>query len=84
MKSLLRLFGIRDLRVQSVDRTLYGLRTGDQRELFIGLGLAALSYLSRTSPRKRLIYRKRLPRGSAIVIHHKRVGDPKIEVIRPG
>ena len=83
MRSLLRLFGIRDLRADSVDRTLRGLRSGDQRELYIGLGLAALSYLSKTAPRKKLLYRKRLLPGSAIVIHHKRKGDPKIEVIRP-
>ena len=83
MRSLLRIFGIRDLSAQSVDRTLRGLRNGDQRELYIGLGLAALAYLSRTTPQKKLIYRRRLPQGSAVVIHHKRVGDPKIEVIKP-
>ncbi|HVR78802.1 MAG TPA: hypothetical protein VMS99_10455 [Acidimicrobiia bacterium] len=82
MRSLLRLFGIRDLRAQSVGRTLRGLRTGDQTELYIGLGLAALSYLGKTGPRKRLLYRKMLPEGSALVIHHKRIGDPKIEVIK--
>jgi len=84
MRRLLRLFGIRDAGVVGLDRTLRGLRTGDQRELYIGLGLAAISYLSRTAPQKRLIYRKMVPEGSAIVIHHKRVGDPKIEVIKPG
>jgi hypothetical protein len=84
MRGLLRLFGIRDPFADGVDRTLRGLRTGDQRQLYLGLGLAAFSYLSRTAPRKRLIYRKAVPEGSAIVIHHKRVGDPKIEVIRPG
>jgi hypothetical protein len=47
------------------------------------LGLAALAYLSKTAPQKKLIYRRRLPQGSAVVIHHKRVGDPKIEVIKP-
>ena len=83
MRSLLRLFGIRDLRAPSVGRTLRGLRTGDQTELYIGLGLAALSYLGKTAPRKKLLYRKMLPEGSALVIHHKRVGDPKIEVIKP-
>lgn len=83
MRSLLRLFGIRDLRVDSIDRTLRGLRTGDQRELYMGLGLAALSYLSRTKQPKRLLYRRSVPEGSAIVIHNKRMGDPKIEVIKP-
>ncbi len=83
MRSLLRLFGIRDIDAESIDRTLLGLRTGDQRQLYMGLGLAAFRYLSRTKPRKRLIYRRSVPEGSAIVIHHKRVGDPKIEVIKP-
>ena len=83
MDWLLRLIGIRDIRAASIDRTLRGLRTGDQRELYSGLGLAALFYLRRTRPRRRLLYSKTLPEGSAIVIHHKRRGDPKIEVIRP-
>jgi hypothetical protein len=30
-----------------------------------------------------LIYRKRVPEGSAIVIHHRRRGDPRIEVVKP-
>jgi len=83
MDRLLRFLGIRDIRKESIDRTLRGLRTGDQRELYSGLGLAALFYLRNTRPRRRLLYRKTLPEGSALVIHHKRWGDPKIEVIRP-
>ena len=83
MDRLLRLLGIRDVTAASVDRTLRGLRTGDQRELFTGLSLAALAYMRRTRPRRRLIYRESLPEGSALVIHHKRRGDPRVEVIRP-
>ncbi len=83
MDRLLRLLGIRDLGRESLDRTLRGLRTGDQRELYRGLGLAALFYLRNTRPRRRLLFSKKLPEGSALVIHHKRWGDPKIEVIRP-
>jgi hypothetical protein len=83
MDWLLRLFGIRDVTAASVDRTLRGLRTGDQRELYTGLGLAALAYVRRTRPRRRLIFRRTLPEGSALVIHHKRYGDPRIDVIRP-
>jgi hypothetical protein len=82
MDWVLRFFGIRDVRAESVDRTLRGLRTGDQRELYTGLGLAALTYVRRTRPRRRLLYRQRLPEGSAVVIHHKRHGDPKIQVIK--
>ncbi len=83
MNWLLRLFGIRDLTAASVDRTLRGIRTGDQRQLYTGLSLAALAYMRRTRPRRTLIFRRSLPEGSALVIHHKRRGDPKIEVIRP-
>jgi hypothetical protein len=83
MDRILRLLGIRDLTAASVDRTLRGLRTGDQRELYTGLSLAALAYMRRTRPRRRLLYRRRLPEGSAVVIHHKRRGDPRIQVIRP-
>jgi hypothetical protein len=66
-----------------VDRTLSGLRRGDQRDLYLGLGLTALSLARRTAPRRRLLYRRRMREGSAIVIHHRRIGDPKIEVVRP-
>lgn len=83
MDRLLRLLGITDLRSSSVERTLRGLRTGDQRELYSGLGLAALAYLRNKRPRRRLLYRKHLPEGSALVIHHRRHSDPKIEVIKP-
>jgi hypothetical protein len=82
MDWLLRLIGIRDIRAASLDRTLRGLRTGDQRQLYSGLGLAALLYLRNTRPRRRLVFRKRLPEGSTLVIHHKRRGDPKIEVVK--
>jgi hypothetical protein len=83
MDWLLGLIGIRDIRSASIDRTLRGLRTGDQRQLYSGLGLAALAYLRNSRPRRRLLFRKKLPVGSALVIHHKRWGDPKIEVVRP-
>jgi hypothetical protein len=83
MKSLLRLVGIRDMRATGVERALRGLRQGDQRDLYTGLGLTVLAYLTRTRPRRQLIYRKRVPEGSALVIHHRRRGDPKIEVIKP-
>lgn len=83
MDWLLRLIGIRDIRAASIDRTFRGLRTGDQRQLYSGLGLAALLYLKSTRPRRRLLFRKTLPEGSALVIYHKRWGDPKIEVIKP-
>jgi hypothetical protein len=83
MDWLLRLIGIRDIRAASIDRTLRGIRTGDQRELYTGLGLAALLYVRNTRPRRRLIFSKKLPVGSTLVIHHRGGGDPKVEVIKP-
>ena len=83
MDWLLRLIGIRDIRAASIDRTLRGIRTGDQRDLYTGLGLAALLYVRNSRPRRRLVFSKKLPDGSALVIHHRRSGDPKIEVIKP-
>lgn len=65
------------------ERTLRGLRTGEQRELYIGLSLAAIAYLQRTAPRKTLLYKKSVPEGSAIVIHRRGSGEPKIKVTRP-
>jgi len=78
-----RLIGGPNIGTIGLKRTMRGLREGDQRELYYGLGLSALAFLRRTAPRKQLLYRKSVPEGSAIVIHHRRVGDPKIEVIRP-
>ena len=75
--------GSQDPRAEGQRRTLKGLREGDNRELFLGLALSALAYLQRTAPRKQLIYRKEVPEGSALVIHHKRRGAPKIEVVKP-
>lgn len=78
-----RLIGGPDIGTIGIRKTLRGLREGDQRELYYGLALSALAYMRRTAPRKQLLFRKSVPEGSAIVIHHKRFGDPKIEVIRP-
>ncbi len=61
-------------------RSLRGLREGDRRELTIGLALAAFSYLRSTGPRKELIYRKTVPKGSALVIHHRKRGGPKLKI----
>jgi len=66
-----------------VSRSLRGLRNRDQRDLYMGLGLTALAFVRRTAPRKQLLYRKAVPEGSAIVVHNRRRGAPKIEVIKP-
>jgi hypothetical protein len=69
-----------DPKGEGYRRSLRGLREGDSRELSLGLALIALAYLRSSGPRKRLIYRKTVPTGSALVIHHKRRGDPKLKV----
>lgn len=75
--------GTRDPAGEGLRRTLHGLREGDRRELYLGLSLAAVAYLKRTRPKKRLLYREKVPVGSTIVVHHKRSGDPSIEIVKP-
>lgn len=77
------LLGDSDARVAGQMRTLKGLREGNTGELVVGLALSALAWLGRTGPDKELLYRKKVPAGSAIVIHHKKLGAPGIEVIKP-
>lgn len=78
-----RTFGKTDYRAEGYRRTLAGLRQGDTRELYIGLAVAAVSYLRRTKPRKQLLYRRTVPEGSALVIHHKKSGTARLEIIKP-
>lgn len=82
-KLLDRALGYRDPREEGIRRTLTGLRVGDQRELYIGLALTALAYLRRTEPKRQLLYRRTVPEGSALVIHHKKSGAAKLEIIKP-
>ena len=82
-KLINRALGYRDPRDEGVRRAWRGLRVGDRRELALGLSLTALAYLSRTRPSRQLLYRKTVPAGSAIVVHHKEQGAPKIEVLKP-
>lgn len=72
-----------DPKRDGLRRSLRGLREGDYRELSLGLALTALAYLRSTKPRKELIYRKTVSEGSALVIHHKRSGTPRLEIRRP-
>ena len=64
-------------------RVLQGLRERNDRELMIGLSLMAFSYLRRTQPRKQLLYRREVPEGSALVIHHRPSGEPRLEIVKP-
>ena len=71
------------MKTAGYGRVWRGLRRGDRRDLYLGVTLALVSLLRQKSNDKQLIFRKKLPEGSALVIHHKKKGDPKIEVIRP-
>ncbi len=84
MYKIFRIFlGSNNLRSAGVGRAWRGMRQGDRRELYLGLALAALSWIRQSKPGKELIYKKEVRKDSAIVIHHRRKGDPKIEVIKP-
>ncbi|HEX6220764.1 MAG TPA: hypothetical protein VF115_06695 [Acidimicrobiia bacterium] len=78
-----RALGYRDPRAEGVRRTLRGFREGDNRELYLGLALWAFTYLRNTTPKRQLLYRKTVPEGSALVIHHTKRGAPKLEIRRP-
>lgn len=78
-----RALGYRDPREEGLRRALTGLRHADRRELYMGLALTAVAYLRRTAPRRQLIYRRTVPTGSAIVVHHKKSGAPRLEIIKP-
>jgi hypothetical protein len=82
-KLMRRVWGGSDAREVGFDRTLRGLREGDSTDLYFGLALSALAYLQRTKPRKKLINRQTVPEGTAIVIHHKKSGNPRLEIIKP-
>ena len=82
-KFMRRVWGGSDARAVGFNRTLRGLREGDSTDLYFGLALSALAYLQRSRPRKKLIHRQSLPEGTAIVIHHKKSGNPRLEIIKP-
>lgn len=79
-----KVLGGSDAREAGYQRTLRGLREGDKREFYMGIALSALAYLQRTKPKKELLYRKSVPEGSALVIHHAKSGDPRLQIIKPG
>lgn len=85
MERLLRiLLGTPSLRAAGFGRTLRGLRTNNRTELLFGIALTAYSVVHNNRSGRDLLFSKKIPTGSAIVIHHKRRGDPSIEVIKPG
>lgn len=72
-----------NLNLLGWQRAVKGLREGDQTLLLTGLGLLALQYLRSSRPRKQLLYRKKLPIGSTIVVRHTPRGTPKLEIFEP-
>lgn len=64
-------------------RTLRGAREGDQLILFTGLALVALQWLRNSGQKKELIYRKKVPVGSSVLIRHVHRGAPKITIQKP-
>lgn len=76
-------FGDSDAREEGYRRTMRGLREGDRQELWLGIALGFLAYLQRSKPKKELLYRKKVPVGTAIVIHNKADGDPQLEIVKP-
>jgi hypothetical protein len=75
--------GTSDIKTAGYRRTMTGLRESDRWELTLGLALAAVSYLQRTKPRKQLIHREVISEGAAVVIHHKKSGQPRLEIVKP-
>lgn len=74
--------GDSDARRAGQVRVLHGLRHRDRRELLLGLVLSTVAYLQHTKPRKQLLYRKTVPEGAALVIHHKRSGEARLQITR--
>lgn len=72
-----------NLKLVGWQRTMRGLREGDQGILATGLVLLLYQYLKDTRTRKQLIYRKTVPLGSTVVVRHARRGDPRIEIVKP-
>ncbi len=76
-------FGVSNPGPEGRMRVFQGLRERNDRELMIGLSLMAFSYLRRTKPRRQLLYRREVRDGSALVIHHRSSGEPKLEIVKP-
>lgn len=58
---------------------LSGLRTRDRQQLVTGLALLGYSYLTRTRPRRQLVYRKVLKGDQAIVIRAAEPGSAPLD-----
>lgn len=61
-------------------RAWRGVRQGDQTVLLTGLALVAFQYLRGSRGKKELIFRKKVPVGSTVVVRHARRGAPRITI----
>lgn len=61
-------------------RTLTGLRTGDRRELVLGLVLLGFTYMRRTAPRREMIYRRQLKAGEHLTVRNTPSGAARLEI----
>ncbi|HEX2155162.1 MAG TPA: hypothetical protein VHL52_14450 [Acidimicrobiia bacterium] len=71
-----------NLRTIGWVQVLRGLRQGNQALLLTGLGLVVFQSMRSKRGERQLVYRKKLPVGSAVVIRHGHRGDPKLEIRR--
>lgn len=72
-----------NLKPLGITRAIRGLREGNQPTLVTGLALIAIQYLRNSTNKKELVYRKKVPIGSMVVVRHARRGDPRVEIFKP-
>jgi hypothetical protein len=75
----MRVPGVGNPLTEGARRGFQGLRTGDQRSLYLGAALLMLGWWRRARARK-LIYRRNLRQGEALLIRASRAGRPRIVV----
>lgn len=76
-------FGVANPALAGRLRVWQGIRRQDSRDLYLGFALLALSYLRKTAYRREVLYRREVPEGSALVIHNKSKGQPRLEIVKP-
>ena len=62
-------------------RTLRGLREGNQAIFLTGLALIMFERMRSNRGKRELIYRKKLPIGSTVVVRHARSGTQKLQIL---
>lgn len=63
-------------------RALRGLRDGNQAVFLTGLALILFQRMWGSRGDRQLVYRKKLPVGSTVVVRHARKGGPGVEIKR--